>query len=366
MSENKEISKVLDILSENNPHACFLNESTLSTVDKWYDTGSYVLNAIISGKIKDGGIPNGRLTMLYSESMCGKSLFVQKILANAQKQGVTPVIFDTENAIDPDGAARLGLDISKVKYVPVFSVEQCRNDLFKFLTAVNEKQLYGKFIVAIDSLGNLQSQMEMSRLEKDSHSMDMGTRARAIRTLLLNAVQLGALTKTAIIATNHLYDNPGELHPTLIKNMPGGKSCVYLPSVGIQLSRKPVKDDALKGETGKLAALQRNYVGLILRALTAKNRFIKQYLEGEVYVSFDTGVNKYYGLLDLAVGLGIIQVNGPTYTMGDVKLGYAKSFIKDYAFWEDKVIPLIQAKIDVEWKMGNKEDDYPIEELASE
>ena len=363
MIDNKDVSKALDLLNENNPHACFLNESTLSTVDKWFDTGSYVLNAIISGKLKDGGIPNGRLTMLYSESMCGKSLFVQKILANAQKQGLIPVIFDTENAIDPDGAARLGLDTSKVKYVPVFSVEQCRNDLFKFLTAVKEKGLYGKFIIAIDSLGNLQSQMEMTRLEKDSHSMDMGTRARAIKSLLQTATQLSALTKTAIITTNHLYDNPGDLHPTLVKNMPGGKACVYLPSVSIQLSRKPVKDDGAKGETDKLAALQRNYVGLILRALIAKNRFIKQYLEGEIYLSFDNGVNRYYGLLELAVGLNIIQVNGPTYSLGEEKLGYAKSFIKDSDFWENKIIPLIQSKIDQEWQYGGENEIEAIPDL---
>jgi hypothetical protein len=146
--------------------------------------------------------------------------------------------------------------------------------------------------------------------------------------------------------------------------MPGGKACVYLPSVSIQLSRKPVKDDGAKGETDKLAALQRNYVGLILRALTSKNRFIKQYLEGEVYLSFDNGVNKYYGLLDLAVGLNIIQVSGPTYSMGEEKLGYAKSFIKDTNFWEDKVIPLIQSKIDKEWRYGSNNETESIPDLT--
>jgi recombination protein RecA len=365
---DKEIIKTLELLDEGNPFSSFLNNSTLSKVDKWIDTGSYVLNAIVSGKIKDGGIPNGRVTMLYGESMTFKSSLVQKILANAQKQGLIPVIFDTENAIDPEGAERLGLDTSKVKYVPVFNVEQCRNSLYKFLTAVKEKGMEGKFIIAIDSLGNLESAMETNRMEKDSTSMDMGTRARAIKTLLRTATQLAAITKTPIIITNHLYDNPGEMHPSLVKNMPGGKACVYMPSVSIQLMRKPVKEDAVKSEEGKLATLQRNYVGIIIRALTAKNRFQKQYLEGELYISFNSGVAKYHGMLDIAVGLGIIEQSGATYSFNGEKLGYAKSFQNDTEFWENKIIPLIEEKIKVEWAYSNSQetitdDDDPDDDI---
>ena len=67
---DKDILKALDVLDEGNPFASFLDKSTLSRVDKWISTGSYVLDAIISGKMRNGGIPNGRLTMLYGESMC--------------------------------------------------------------------------------------------------------------------------------------------------------------------------------------------------------------------------------------------------------------------------------------------------------
>lgn len=67
---DKNILKALEILDEGNPYSTFLNQSTLSRVDNWIDTGSYMLNAIISGKIRGGGIPSGRLTMLVGESMC--------------------------------------------------------------------------------------------------------------------------------------------------------------------------------------------------------------------------------------------------------------------------------------------------------
>ena len=230
---DKDIASALDDIDKVNPFATYLNSNTLSRVGEWIDTGSYVLNAIISGSI-NGGIPKGRVTMLAGESMTGKSLFVQKILAKAQEDGLIPVIFDTENAIDPDGAERLGLDISKVKYVPCTSIEQARNSLYKFLTSVKEKGLEGKFIVAIDSLANLQSELELSRMSKDSTSSDMGTKARAMKTLMQTCTNLGSVTQTTILCTNHVYDDPTALFPSIEKNMPGGKSCVYLPSVTVQ------------------------------------------------------------------------------------------------------------------------------------
>ena len=353
---DKDIRKVLETLEEGNPFASFLDKTSLSRVDSWIDTGSYVLNGIMSGKLKDGGVPMGRVTMLFGESQTGKSLFIQKILANAQKKGLTAVIFDTENAIDAESAERLGLDTSKVKYVPVFNVEQCRNSIHKFLTAVRENKLEGKFIIAIDSLGNLQSSIENNRIEKDSSSVDMGTRARAIKSLLQTCTQLAAITKTGIVITNHVYDNPGDMHPSLVKTMSGGKSVIYMPSLSVQISRKPVKEDEMKSETGSTAALQRNYVGILLRALTAKNRFIKQYLQAEIYLSFNTGVDKYHGLLELAVGLGVIEQTGSTYVFNGDKIGYAKTFINNSEFWEEKIIPLLESRIKTEWVYSASQD----------
>jgi recombination protein RecA len=170
------------------------------------------------------------------------------------------------------------------------------------------------------------------------------------------ATKMAAITKTPIIITNHVYDDPSELHPTLIKKTSGGKSVIFMPSVSVQLSRKPIKEDEIKTESSKVAALQKNYVGVLLRALTAKNRFIKQYLQGEVYLSFNTGVDKYHGLLDLAVGLGILDQSGPTFSFNGEKLGYAKSFVNDSDFWENKIIPLIDEKIKVEWAYSTEQE----------
>jgi RecA/RadA recombinase len=361
--DDKEIDKALDSIDKINPFATYLEDSTLSRVGGWIDTGSYVLNAIVSGSIH-GGIPKGRVTMMGGESMTGKTLFVLKILANAQKEGLIPVIFDTENAVDPEGAERIGLDISKVKYVPCVTIEQTRNALFKFLTAVKEKGLEGKFIIAIDSLGNLQSELEHSRMGKDSTSSDMGTKARAMKSLMQTCTNLGATTQTTILCTNHVYDDPSAMFPSIEKNMPGGKSIVYLPSVTIQLARKPMKSDGGKTMDAETAVGQKNYAGILIRALTRKNRFIKQYLQGEMFLSFHTGLDRYYGLLDLAVGVGAVIQTGSTYQLPDgKKIGYYKNFRKDKDLWENTILPVLEEKIKTEWAYsgGEEEGDVPDE-----
>ncbi len=366
---DKDTLAALDSIDKVNPFATYLEDSTLSRVGGWIDTGSYVLNAIVSGSIH-GGIPKGRVTMLGGESMTGKTLFVLKILANAQKEGLIPVIFDTENAVDPEGAERIGLDISKVKYVPCVTIEQTRNALYKFLTSVKEKGLEGKFIVAIDSLGNLQSELEHSRMGKESTASDMGSKARAMKSLMQTCTNLGATTQTTVLATNHVYDDPAAMFPSIEKHMPGGKSIVYLPSVTVQLARKPMKSDGGKTMDAETAVGQKNYAGILIRALTRKNRFIKQYLQGEMFLSFHTGLDRYYGLLDLAVGVGAVIQTGSTYQLPDgKKIGYYKNFRKDIDLWENTILPVLEEKIKTEWAYsGGEEGEVPdeVDEVVEE
>ena len=362
---DKDILKALNTIDEINPFATYLNDSTLSTVKGWVDTGSYVLNAIISGSVF-GGIPKGRVTVLAGPSMTGKTYFIIQAAANAQIAGMTVVIFDTENAIEPESAARLGLDISKVKYVPCVSIEQTRNAIFKFLSSVKESKLEGKFFIAIDSLGNLQSEMDIKRMDKESTSQDTGTKARAMKTLMQTCTNLGAVTQTTIVMTNHVYDDPMAMYPSLEKNMPGGRSVVYLPSLTIQLARKPVKDDG-KNDQAKLAVAQKNYSGVIIRALTVKNRFIKQYLEGEMFLSFSTGLDRFYGLTEIAVGLGVINQAGPTYSLPNgEKLGYFSKWGRDQDLWMKTIIPGMEEKMKIAWAYGSQLDSGVPSEVEDE
>jgi hypothetical protein len=200
--------------------------------------------------------------------------------------------------------------------------------------------------------------MELTRMDKDSMSADMGTFAKSVKSLLKTCTNMSTLTKTPIIITNHVYDDPSAMYPSLEKNMPGGKAAVYLPSVTVQLARKLVKDGEIKQVNDKLSASQKNYSGVVIRMLTVKNRFIKQYLEGEMYLSFSKGLDKYYGLVDIMKGMGVISNSGSSYSDWEGnKLGYLKSFSKDTELWENKLLPELEKRIKINWDYGSAPED---------
>jgi RecA/RadA recombinase len=372
---SKEIDNIFKKLDSMNAEASFLDENALSNVDTWYDTGCYALNAILGGSCRKGGAPKGRIIGFSGESGAGKTFIVNKILANAQKQGVYPVIFDTEFAIDEGSTKGVGLDASKTKYVPVYTVDQCRNQLSAFLDSVIESKQFGKFIVSIDSLGNLSSQKEIDDIAKDKSAMDMGLRAKSLKSMLRTLTYKAGKAGVTIIFTNHTYSDPGAMFPSLVKTQSGGSGPVYMASVLVQLAKRNEKEgegDSGNVDTSKLAEANK-YSGITIRALTVKNRFIPPFLEAEMYLSFKSGLNKYSGLLQMAVARGIIEQTGSTYVVGidsgkykkGDKLGYAKNFVKDVSFFEDFLIPEIDKHLENDYKYNNntKSIEQEIEEM---
>jgi hypothetical protein len=78
---------------------------------------------------------------------------------------------------------------------------------------------------------------------------------------------------------------------------------------------------------------------------------VPPFLEVPIYLNYKTGLDKYSGLLEMAVNHEVIIQNGPTYTKPDgTKLGYGKNFKNDVSFWEEYVIPTLQDKLNVAYK----------------
>jgi len=333
--KDKNLQDVFEVLDET-PYTTFLSENTLSNVDKWYDTGSYALNAIISGKIKDGGVPKGRVIIFAGETGTGKTLLINKILGLAQKQGIHPVIFDSEFAVDAESAKNVGLDPDNTKYVPVETVESLRNSISKFLDKVIENKMQGKFIISIDSLGNLSSEKEQQDILKDKAAADMGSRAKGIKSLLRTLTLKAGQAGVTVLISNHTYSDPVALYPSLIKNQSGGSGPLYMASVIVQLAKKNEKAET---DDDEILPEAKNYAGATLRALTTKNRFVPPFLETSLYLNFLNGLDKYSGLFDMAINHGIIIQTGSTYTMPDgTKLGYKKNFINE-KFYEEVILP---------------------------
>jgi RecA/RadA recombinase len=350
------ITDAFKLLEKLNPSAKSLDDGSLSSVHEWIDTGSYALNAIISGSLY-GGVPMGRLTGFVGPESCGKTLMCNKVMANAQKKGMYIAYFDTEGALDEATAKRLGCDTSKIKHVPSEITEQCRNEIVQFLSSIIENGLQGQVLLVIDSLGNLITTQEKKKIDEGTDTLDMGNRAKALKSLMRAITHAAAKANCPVIFTNHIYDDPSQLHPSAIKKQAGGSGPLYMASVIVQMAKKTEKTDDSKNKDANTETtfLSKGINGMTLRTLTTKNRFVAPFLETELYLNFKTGLNKYSGLLEMAEGYGVLEKAGHRYMFNGETLGFFKDFKDDESVWA-KIMPALEEKLKTELSFKNESD----------
>jgi len=348
------IADAFKVLENLNPSAKSLDDGSLSSVNEWIDTGSYALNAIISGSLY-GGIPMGRLTGFVGPESCGKTLMANKIMANAQKKGMYVAYFDTEGALDEATAKRLGCDTSKIKHVPSEITEQCRNEIVQFLNSIIANNLQGQVLLVIDSLGNLITTQEKKKIDEGTDTLDMGNRAKALKSLMRAITHAAAKANCPVVFTNHIYDDPSQLHPSAIKKQAGGSGPLYMASVIVQMAKKTEKTDDSKNKDANTETtfLSKGINGMTLRTLTTKNRFVAPFLETELYLNFKTGLNKYSGLIEMAEGYGVVEKAGHRYVLNGETLGFFKDFKDDDSVWA-KILPALEEKLKTELAFKNE------------
>lgn len=350
-----DYSDIFKELDKVNPDGGILSESALSIVDSWIDTGSYALNAICSGSCYKG-IPQGRIVGLAGPSGCGKTLMATKIVGNFQKQSPDNwgIVFDSEIAVDAQTALQLGADPSRIRHYPVNTVKETRNQVVKVLQSIVEKGLQGKFIIVIDSLGNLAGDKEVSDAQEDKFASDMGTRAKDIKSMLRVLTYKAAKAKTTIIFTNHIYNDPTAMYPSAIKNQSGGEGPIYMASLLIQLGFKREKNEK-DFEKDAIIAIAKSVGGITMHALTPKNRFIPPMLETDLYLNFKTGLDRYSGLFDMAHAMGVIT-GDRSYECNGIKLGFRKDFERNPETWEKTLLPILEQKIKKEFAFHSDAD----------
>lgn len=354
MSRKNEMQSIFNDLDKINTDGAILSDSALSIVDEWVDTGSYALNAICSGSLYKG-IPVGRITGLTGPSGAGKTLIALKILGNFQKKNPDRwgVVFDSEIAVDNATAQSLGANPNQIKHYPINTVKECRNQVLKLLDSIIEQNMQGKFFVIIDSLGNLAGDKEITDAQNDKFASDMGTRAKDIKSMLRTLTYRAAKAKTTILFTNHIYSDPMAMYESLVKTQSGGEGPLYMSSLLIQLGFKRQKNDKEFEHEEILDIGGKNYGGILIHALTAKNRFVPSLLSTDLYLNFKTGLNKYSGLFDIAQALNIIT-GDKTYECNGHKLGFRKSFEKDVDCWENIIIPVLEKAVNEQLTFHNE------------
>ena len=280
------------------------------------DTGSYALNALISGSIY-GGVPNNKITAFAGESATGKTFFVLSVLKTfLDKNPEGGVIyFDTEAAVTKSMMSDRGIDTSRVVIAEPTSIEEFRTSATRILTNYIDTPEEKKkpMMMVLDSLGMLSSTKELEDTESGKNARDM-TKAQLLRgTFRVLSLKL-AKANVPLLVTNHVYDVVGAYVPT--KEISGGSGLKYAASSIIMLGKKKDKDGT-------------EVVGNIVKASTHKSRFTKENKKIEIKLSYDKGLDRYYGLLELAEKYDIIKKVSTRYELPDGSKVFGKAINED-------------------------------------
>ena len=291
MSFLNKVIKELD-----NEFASIVDEGvSAGDCSSFVDTGSYILNALISGSIF-GGLPQNKITALAGESSTGKTFFALSIVKNFLDQNPNGEVayFETESAISKDMMTSRGIRTKNVGLVPVTTVQEFRTQAIKI---VDEYMSFKKedrppMMFVLDSLGMLSTSKEVQDASDGKETRDM-TRAQVIKSIFrILSLKLGQ-AGIPLIVTNHTYEVVGAYVPT--KEMGGGTGLKYAASSILFLSKKKEKDGT-------------EQVGNIIKVKAHKSRFTKENSDVETRLYFDErGLDKYYGLLELGQQYGVFE-----------------------------------------------------------
>lgn len=180
-----------------------------SEFDGYVNTGSYTLNAALSGSLF-GGMPNNKITVFAGDPATGKTFFVLGVIKQWMEDnpdgGV--IYFDTESAVTNQMLSERGIDLTRLVKSEPETIEQFRQTALQILDRYEESgQKKGRqpMLMVLDSLGNLSSAKEVEdiRAEKDTRDMTKAGLIRGtFRVLRLRLAKLGV----PMIATNHVYN----------------------------------------------------------------------------------------------------------------------------------------------------------------
>ncbi len=309
-------------------------------VDSFIDTGSYILNALMSGSIY-GGLPSNKITALAGESATGKTYFlmgiVKSFLDKNSNAGV--IYFESESAVTRNMVVDRGIDPKRMVIFPVTTVQEFRTQALKVLDgylAQNESERNPVFL-CLDSLGMLSTTKEVEDTADGKETRDM-TRAQVLKAAFRVLTLKLARAKVPLVVTNHTYDVVGSMFPT--KEMGGGSGLKYAASSIIYLSRRKEKDGT-------------EVIGNIIHCKNHKSRLTKENKVVDVRLTYDKGLDRYYGLLELAEKYEIFKKVSTRFELPDGSKQFGKTILNDpETYFTEDIMHKLDLAAETEFKYG--------------
>ena len=305
------------------------------------DTGSYILNAVLSGSLY-GGVPDNKVTAFAGESATGKTFFVlgvvRAFLDKNPEGGV--VYYDTEAAVTKQMMESRGIDTNRVIIAEPDTIQKFKTHALKMIDAY-DKQPEDKrppMMFVLDSLGLLSTSKEMEDSLEGKDTRDM-TKSQVIKAAFRVLTLKLAKVRIPMLVTNHVYEMVGSYVPT--KEVSGGSGLKYAASTIAMLSKKKEKDgDAI--------------IGNIIKVKMYKSRLSKEHGIAEVLLTYDKGLDRYYGLLDLAEKYDIIKKSSTRYELPDGRKVFGKEINRNPAeYFTAEIMEQLEEVANKEFSYGS-------------
>lgn len=293
-------------------------ELAIGQIDKMFGKGSVMRLGEMSSRIQTeviptgclpldialgvGGIPRGRINEIYGNESSGKTTLTYHIIAEAQKAGGTCAFIDAEHALDPDYAAKCGVNVDELLLSQPDTGEQAL-DIADLLVRSGAIDAF-----VIDSVAALVPRAE---LEGEMGDNQVGLQARLMSKALRKIA--GSLNKSrcAGIFINQIREKVGVMFGSP-ETTPGGRALKFWSSVRIELRRV----ENIKSGT--------DVVGSRSRAKVVKNKVSPPFRQAEFDIMYGQGISRGGGILDVGTELGIITKTGAFFSYNDTRIGHGR------------------------------------------
>jgi recombination protein RecA len=282
-----------------------------TNVKDWLSTGNALLDVAISNR-PYGGLPVGRIAEITGLEQSGKSLLSAHLLAETQKKGGVAVLIDTETAVNREFLEAIGVDISKLLYVSVDTVE----GIFEACETIIEKVRTGDknrlVTIVVDSVAAASTKKELEAdYDKDGYATD---KAIIISKAMRKITNMIGRQSICLVFTNQLRQKMNAMAFSDPWTTSGGKALAFHASVRLRLK-----------SMGSLKVGDK-IVGIKVRAQVVKNRLGPPLRHADFNILFDRGIDNFNSWIAVMKENKLVKQGGAWYEYTDIDTGEVIKF----------------------------------------
>lgn len=292
-----------------------------------------------------GGYPRGRIIEMYGPESSGKTTVALHAVAEVQQQGGTAAYIDAENAMDPEYAKALGVDIDNLLLSQPDTGEQGLQiaDALISSGAID--------IVVVDSVAALVPRAEIEGEMGDAH---VGLQARLMSQALRKLSGTINKTKTIAIFINQIREKVGVMFGNP-ETTPGGRALKFYSTIRLEIRRgEPIKDGS-------------DIIGNRAKIKVVKNKVAPPFKKAEVDIMYGEGISKMGELLDMAAEKDLIKKSGAWYSYGEERIGQGRENAKKWLTDHPTEMQTLMKQVRITYGMDQApaEDEAATPETAS-